>query len=453
MERKELNEISSGLRNTFQRAGEACKKNNLEYARELYKSIVKKEPGFQAARDALRDVERKLTGQLGSFAKWSSTIKNRFHAPKIRRTIKKDPLKAMGLAEEMVGQNLSDPLALNLLAEAAQAADADQIAIEAYQILREYQPKNETNLRNLVELYRKNGENIKALHVFQQIAQLHPKNLEIEQELREAAAMASMEKGRWNESGDFTTKLKDGEESLSLEKEDRIARSEDDVADMIEQYHKEIADGNDTIDNYRKLAEYLHRAERFDEAEAAYNKITEKMGKLDPMIDVRIERVVMDRFDRQIAAGKAAGRDTSELEKEKYRYRLTRAVERVNNFPNDSVLRYQLGLVYWDGNMVDDALEQLQMGQRAPKYRLNAMVYIGRCFHRKKQYDLAVEQFEKAISEMPVMDNAKKDAVYHLGLVYSDMGNKEKAGDCFKDIYQADINFMDIKDRIKAIYG
>ena len=453
MEIKELNEISIGLRNTFQRAGEACKKNNLEYARELYKTIIKKEPGVQVARDALRDVERQLTANIGGFAKLIGSVKNQLQAAKIRSMIKKDPFKAIGMAEDLLSINLSDSTALNLLADAAIAADADFIAVEAYQILKEYAPRNETNLRNLAALYRKRGEGTKVLQIFQQITQLHPNNLGVEQELREAAALASMEKGHWNEDGDFHSKLKDGEESMNLEKEDRIARSDDDMAAMIVQYEKAIADGDDSIDNYRKLADYYHRSERFDDAVATYQKIVEKMGKLDPLIDARIERVILDHYDRQIAQAKAEGKDAAELETAKFNYRMERAIDRVNSYPNDAVLRYQLGLVYWDGKFVDEALEQLQFGQRAPRFRLNAMVHMGRCFHLKKQYDLAVEQFEKALEEMAVMDKAKKEALYYLGIVFSDMGNKEKAGACFKDIYQADINFMDIKDRIKTIYG
>jgi hypothetical protein len=65
---------------------------------------------------------------------------------------------------------------------------------------------------------------------------------------------------------------------------------------------------------------------------------------------------------------------------------------------------------------------------------------------------MAIEQFEKAVGEMPVMDKDKMNAVYFQGLVYEEMGQKERAVACFKDIYQTDIKYRDVGKRIEAFY-
>ncbi|HRR29488.1 MAG TPA: tetratricopeptide repeat protein, partial [Victivallales bacterium] len=76
-----------------------------------------------------------------------------------------------------------------------------------------------------------------------------------------------------------------------------------------------------------------------------------------------------------------------------------------------------------------------------------------RCFAEKKQYDLAIEQFTKAISEMIAMDKQKMDALYHLGICYENAGNKEKALECYKEIYQANIKYKDVGERIQRFYN
>ena len=85
--------------------------------------------------------------------------------------------------------------------------------------------------------------------------------------------------------------------------------------------------------------------------------------------------------------------------------------------------------------MLDKALEQFQLAQRNPQKRLSAIVYLGRCFAEKKQYDMAVEQYDKAISEMPVMDKEKQ------------------AMECFKQIYSTNVNYLDVAKRMDAYYA
>ncbi len=453
MDKKSLSDISSGLRSVYQKAGEAVKRNNVEYAVELYKSIVKKEPGFLQAREDLRNAERTYTEKLGGFAKLIISIKNQFGSGKIKSKIKKDPLEAIKMAEDMLAKNLSDPVALNVMADAAIAAGEDNLAAEAYEIFREYAPKNEKNLRNLAEVYKRTGHGGKVLVIFQEIARMHPKSLDVQQELKAAAALASMEKGHWEEEGDFRSKMKDEEAAENLEKQDRIARADDDMADMIQRLETSINEGEDSVDNYRKLADYYHRSKRYADAENTYQVIMKKLGVLDLLIDSKVERAHLAQLDEQIAAAEEQEQDTEELKKAKYDYRMERAVERVNTYPNDNKLRYELALVYFDGNYIDEALEQFQIAQRAPKFKNVALAYMGKCFHQKGQLDLAIEQLEKVVSELKVMNNSKKDALYELGVAYIDSDQKDKAGDCFKQIYQEDINYRDVSERMKTIYG
>ena len=122
-------------------------------------------------------------------------------------------------------------------------------------------------------------------------------------------------------------------------------------------------------------------------------------------------------------------------------------------YPNDTQYRYELAVIYWEYSQIDHALEQFQIAQKNPQRRLNAIVYIGRCFHAKSQLDMAVEQFTKAIGEMLIMDKEKMEALYYLGVTFETMGEDAKALDCFKQIYSANVNFLDVAKRIEAGYA
>ncbi|MEM4248558.1 MAG: tetratricopeptide repeat protein, partial [Candidatus Nanoarchaeia archaeon] len=143
----------------------------------------------------------------------------------------------------------------------------------------------------------------------------------------------------------------------------------------------------------------------------------------------------------------------SQLKSQRDSYILEKAVERVNAYPNDLQLRYELALAYWEKGDVDNALQQFQLSQKNPQRRLSSLVYLGRCFSEKGQYDLAVEQFTKAIDEMLAMDNQKMDALYHLGLTYEKLGKTAEALDSFKKIYQANVKFRDVAERINKAYA
>jgi len=66
---------------------------------------------------------------------------------------------------------------------------------------------------------------------------------------------------------------------------------------------------------------------------------------------------------------------------------------------------------------------------------------------------MAIEQFQKAIDEMLVMDKDKENALYYLGVAYEHMGENEKALNCFKEIYQQNVNFRDVKEKIENFYA
>ncbi len=457
IEKKSLSNMSSGVRAAYQKARDVLNKNSLDYGIELLKTILEREPGFIEARQLLRDVERQKFEDMNPLEKLFGGMKANKFVLKGRVLVAKKPQEAMNCAEDALAAYFHSIAALNLLADAAKAAGAPFIAAEALEIIADFEPSNEANLKALSAIYESMGDGKNVLKICQKIADRHLGDLEAQAALRTAAALATMEQGRWGERNvSFQDKLKNQDKGADTEQGDRIIRAVDDVREMIAKYEKMIQEGETSVDIHRKLAELYLRDFRYEDAIREYEWIVKKMGTLDPSIDKAIERANVAIIERQIQTLKDNGASEEEIaaeQKKIYDYRLDRYEDRVKSYPNDLQLKYELAELYWEGGEIDKALEQFQLAQRNPQRRLNAIVYLGRCFAAKMQYDMAIEQFKKALSEMQVMDKDKMNALYHMGVTCESMGNMEEAMDCFKQIYSANVNYLDVGARMDAYYS
>ena len=453
-----LAEVSPAARMAYQKAQDVLSKNSLDYGIELLKGVAKKEPGFMDSRKVLRKAERAKLARMNIFHKILSIIKTIPILIKAYAVMGKNPRISLALAEDALALNIGFMPSYKLLADAAIASNASFLAIEAYEAMVEKDPKNEQNLQKLAELYEADGQGAKVLHIRQIIAAKYPDNLEAQGALRAAAALATIEQGKWNESGSSVAKAAAAKKNAGKEeiRDDRIIRAEEDVRHMIELYEKDIAGGNESIDLRRKLAELYLRDNRFNDALAAYDWLVKKMGTLDPNIDKAIEMChihIAEAKTKELQEANAPQEELDKVKDEINKYRLERAEDRVRIYPNDTLMRYDLACLYWEFGKLDKALEQFQIAQRNPQKRLSAIVYLGRCFAAKKQYDMAVEQYEKAIADMPVMDKDKMNALYHLGATYEEMDAGDKAMDCFKQIYSTNVNYLDVAKRMDAYYA
>lgn len=455
IEKKNLKDVSSSLRSMYQKAKGVLDKNELDYSIELLKQIVQCEPGLLEARASLRDAERARSEKMGALSKIFAQMKSSKFIVRARANTK-NPKAAMGDAEEALALYLYSPVALNTLADVAKAAGAEFISVEALEILRDKEPKNEANLIKLCSLYEdlKDGNNV--LKIRQKLADLHPDSLELQAKVREAAAMATMTGTSW---GAAESAGKDDKKKADEQQGDKIIRAEEDILAEIASAEEKIkADAPEaaSIDFRRKLAEYYMRLNRYEDAIDVFEWIVAKMGTLDPAIDKAIEKANVGIGNRNIEQLRASGASEEQIKEQQdaiYNYRLERYEDRVQKYPNDLMLKYELAEVYWEGGNVDAALEQFQLAQRQPQKRLNSIVYLGRCFQAKGQYDMAVEQYQKALADMLTMSEMKLDTLYYLGLTYDAMGSKKEALDCFKQIYSADVTYRDVKDRVNANYA
>ena len=124
------------------------------------------------------------------------------------------------------------------------------------------------------------------------------------------------------------------------------------------------------------------------------------------------------------------------------------AARLVDKYPNDLMYRYDLGVLYMKTGNVQGAVEQFQRSVGQPQRRIVSLNYLGQCFRQLGLSDLAIDQFCRAIEELPTMDGLKKEITYNLASAYEDTGEAEKAITEYKKIAAVDFGYKDVRDKI-----
>ena len=81
------------------------------------------------------------------------------------------------------------------------------------------------------------------------------------------------------------------------------------------------------------------------------------------------------------------------------------------------------------------------------------LLLLGRTFRAKNMFDLAIKQLSDALADLHAMDNVKKEVLYEKGLIHEEMGDKDAALECFKQIYEVDYGYLDVAKRVEESYS
>lgn len=466
---KEPNDVSPALRKLHERAMDALEKKNYDYAAQMFRELLLKEPGFNEARLNLRQAQLEKIGFTPSpvrrlTAMITTCIPVYVTGP--AKLKKGDFTHALDVAESAMAVDPTLMSTLQFLKTAAHAAGLKTIAVNAMEIAVRFNPKNAVALRDLAKMYQETNQAGKALEILQKLRELKPNSMEVANELKHATALAAMEAGHWEQADTFKDVMKDKDKAEMLEHESQLnVRDEDSRKKLIENARQDVAErpGPGT---YKRLASLLHQDRAYDEAVKAYEKVIETAGAFDPSIDAAISEVISDSYTDRIHELKQRmeGADEAEqaalkeqigaLIQERDGILVERLEKRVENFPNELNFRFELGSLYWEVGRVDDALQQFQHAQRNPHLSRKAQLYMGKCLSAKGLYEMAIEQFDHVLADKDkVSARDFKDALYETGLAAEKKGDEAGAMKRFKELFSIDVNFRDVSQRLEKFYA
>ncbi|PYJ25162.1 MAG: hypothetical protein DME91_05315 [Verrucomicrobia bacterium] len=457
-------ELSETLRSHWLKAVAAIELRNFGYAISLLQGILKQEPRFLTGRQLLRRAEvTKNKSAKKSFLNISTAP---IAVMKAQREIKRDPNRAVEMLEKVLEEEPYHRQANLVLKEAALAADWPEIGVFALRTLLEENPRDVKVLHELGRLYHQLGENEREVEVYSRITEIDPLDAGALRLGKDASARASMKRGGWTQAESYRDLIKDKEMATSLEQQSRMRLSDESLDKQIAEAHARQQAEPANIDLSRRLGALNEQKQDFEAAIRWYQQAVDLTKGADAGLIRKVADLKIKRLDHQIAAveeflsshdlGHELYAQKSEELKIAQRKRaeilLEDASKRVERNPTDLQLRFELGEHLANAGHFRQALPELQRARQNPNARLKAMNLLGRCYRELGMLDLAMKQLEEASKEILSMDAMKKEIVYNLGLVYEQMGEREKSLNCMKQIYEVDYGYKDVATRVESSY-
>lgn len=449
-------DLAQKAQNFTNRGRQALETGRYELAVDMLMEAVSAAPDVLETRKLLR------AAQIANFRR---NGKGRFGAKlgymlarqKIMGLVKKGAgVEAMAEAEKLLCQNPLDADNIEAAVKAAEAAGKADHAAITIEAAYECSNRDPALLERVATYYTMAKRYDKARDAYQKLSEMKPGDQRVLQLLKNSEAQATMNAG-WEQTagqkGGFQNLIANKEQARKLDQANKAVVTGDDADALIAEKLQQIEKEPKNMNFRRALARLYVQNKRFDEAIACLREAIEVSGSMDPELDRMLSQTQVQYFDQQIDLYRENGDEESAvaLEAEKNQFVFDDLAARVERYPNDLHLRFDLGVQYYTYDYYDEALEHLQLAQKSPKDRLWALYYLAMCFLRKGQTDMAVMQLETARDSIPTMDELKKKVVYQLGLCAEQAGDLEKAYQYYKDVYSTDVGFEDLGERMLAV--
>jgi tetratricopeptide (TPR) repeat protein len=462
MAEKIINEISREARTLYTKGQEAAQRENTDYAIALYNQVLEKEPGFFECRKALRTLQFKKAGSGGGFFK--KMLSGAGSSPLIAKgqlALRNNPANALVIGEQILNSDPSSSGGHRIVVEAAKALELPKTTVLSYETLIKNSPKDKNLAIEFALACAEAGDAKPGERHLLELLREHPTDGDLNQALKDLSARKTLGEGGYGAlesgKGSFRDILKDKQEAVMLEQQNRVVKTEDRAESLIKEYEGRLETEPNNLKLVRSLAELYTEKRQFDQAFALYDRVKNSEMGNDPSLEQAIAKTRVRQFDHQIeqinpfAPDQAA--QIEQLKAAKLEFQVSECQKRVERYPTDLAIRYEMGALYYQIGKYSEAIQEFQKAQQNPHKRLAAMGYLAQCYAKKKIFDLAARTLQNAIKEKQIFDDEKKEMTYNLGTVYENMGKKEDAIEQFKLIYEVDSGYKDVAAKVEASYG
>jgi tetratricopeptide (TPR) repeat protein len=465
MSLKSERELSPANREMMARAKSAAQAKNYDYAISLSQNVLKGEPLFLDGRRFLRTVEIQKYNGISSFNKQMINMKAGSAAMKLSGAGKKEPAEQLNLAEEVLAIDPFHSKANSLIADAGTALGHPEFKAFAYETLANGKPGDKAILNRLAETYMELKEPTKAEKTYERILEIDPRDGEALSGLKNASAAHASHSGGWG-GDDYRSALKNKDQSIEMEQASKVVKSVEAIDQQIAlHFERHQAEPNNPL-HAKAIAQLFLQKEDYESAIQWYTHAFETGGKIDSALEKIVGDLRLKKADQELQSFKAAHVEQTDpelqaqyeaaiqqKEVEINQVRLDQAEARVRAHPNDGQYHFELGEALYKVGQFKRATEELQLGLKQPSVRYQALNLMGLSFMQRGMLDFAIKQLALAESELPGMDEIKKEIVYNLGLAYEMTKQPEKALEQWKKIYEVDMGYRDVATRVESSYG
>lgn len=445
----------------IQKADEALKKRNYDYAIQMYQEALLVDPKSAEARRNFRLALVRKYDEKG----YPKGLK--FGGLTV--ALKKDPKQMLAEMEKLI---VKDPKSIKYnqrIAQVLMDIGAHDGAVAVLEFMVKYcdvkSEKNAQTFKLLAKAYVKADEPQKAQAVLSRAARVVPNDKEIKVLQKEISAKSyNKQVGSAKSSYDL---VKNRDEAAKLEAARKGVMSDADADTLIAEEEAKLQANPLDRRAIRQIGELLAKKKKFNEA---YERLI-KFVEVDPSageVGELAAKYKNQYFDALIRTCKAkAQQDPSkaaayeakinEIEQAKKDFRLKEYGRQVEAAPTDLEKRFRFGQALFDAGHAAKAFKHFQKAHKSPKFAKHTGLYMGRCLIEMDRIEMAEQQFKNLEKELSDTDEElSKELMYFTADLLEKKGDPAGALDKFRSLFLEDAEFRDIEariDRLKAATG
>lgn len=459
MQKKTAANVTPELREAYHKALRIMNESERLFA---LKDLLNQEPAFLEARAKLRDLERKKVMSTSAVGRFFARLGS--PAGRIRGLIRTSPLQAMNLCEDTLAKTLDNIPVLLLLAEAADKAGAPFISAEAMERAAELKPDDFSFELKMATYLQNAGQAGEALKRLNALATHNPGNKEIQDAYRQAINIDAKQREQAKTVGMASVEAGGGSNAIGSKSAAILQLLENTIHDAAQaklvanELLKVLASG-ESMDVRRKLASAYVIMGEFDKAIVEINKVIASSAAYDPALDKRLEEAEIGKIDKELAqirrrppkelADPAAR--IAELEEQRKQLQLEHALSRIEHYPNDIGLVYDLGKLRLERGEYDLAIEQFMLSRQSARCEVMSRIALAECYEKQGNYKAAVDELETVLSIIPRLDKDRLTTAYSLARIMEATGDNARALEYYKELYDLEPRFRDVKEKIEAL--
>jgi tetratricopeptide (TPR) repeat protein len=357
---------------------------------------------------------------------------------------------------------LYDPKNLSMIFALGQAclqAKYIETAILCFEQMLDFNKTNVQAMKALGQVYQQQDNLQQAKDFFEKASKLAPQDSELAKLAKDAAAMlTTKDYGQAKSTQDI---VKDKDKAKKLEKMNKQIRTEEDRREIMAFIKVDLQKDPNNKKLMSDLGVHHQELNEFEEANALFEKVLQiEPTRFD--IKVRVSECKIKKIENQLrqfeekikqdANNAKLKTDLEKLKKLKLETEIREYDFLVKEQPLDGNFRFKLGVALFQMKRFDESIGEFQVAKDRVDAKKRGVVYryLGQAFVEKKDYDIAIENFQQSIQEIPEKE-LQKDVLYDLGLAYEASKKIEQAIETFTQIYKEDLKYKDVGDRIKRL--
>lgn len=436
----------------IQKAEEAAKRRNYDFAIQLYQQLLEIDPDVGEARAGLRRAlklrhEQKKGGKLLRMIRGAGPLA----AAKGLAKAGKHGAAAKQL-ESYLASNPLDEEANLLLGICLENKGHYKSALAVHEFLTEIAPKNPEGLKRAGAMMRVKGDVAKALEYYERALEADPRDRDALKARKDLSAEAALSHARFDEVSHSREQIVDKEQAMRLERAQRLHLSEDELREELARLEEQYAESSSDVDLMVRISE-VH--EKLRDPDAALELAERALSYRKDSLDLRdlVGQLRIKSLKRAIARADKSGsqEEADRLEAELREQEVAELRRRIEVAPGDLSLRLAIGRALVRMDQFDEAAAELQKAIPDPRLADEARTHLARCFQEKGFLDLAKKEYQRALEAHPNVDERAREILYNLGAIAEAAGDAAEARSCYARIFEVDIGYRDVAEKMERL--